>query len=837
MAQANVSTFVFDIETSGLDAGLGNRTQFGAKGARAPASPPRITQFALNQIDTVGGKVKVTQLIGGGADRGYTSVIQEMAQRHGVVSPQNIPNEFLEELVSSGMYDRQVLVKGSLMNNQVKNHIKHMVQSGSKLMTAEEQIKRLMVSVDDALTKSDSVRLLTYNKGFDVDTMVRELGHTNPDLQDEFSKWLRQRTGSGRVSLHGAERGVHLAMFEKMVREPGWVPEYTKAKAFDKARRLGAKTVGAETLQKHHALGEYVGDIAKIARGEAAPEQIYQGLSDDFQKIFKGTKGTKTKDLFNEFERIGEILENNPRLHQEARQHYARVLKTKYGEEVAAHVVNFSSMRWTSGWKQELIADQLLGGAQGAHDAVDDINFTMEIDRKLMSEKTSQSARATLADSMATKAYRDNMQAQRYAQNLMEHQAGRAAKVTGSEIPGKAAAKLEGEYMRGSRNISKFLGKMKGHKPKIAAAAIAGAAMVAGARITRSLSAQRARRNYSQGFSNKIDGLRDPYSSYMIVNGINPSKYPSGNVSAFGSGRNNFQDENLGFDMHPDVSMARRIFGSQASQRYHAYRESHSRQQLLPNQFKPSKIRDGIVDLSEYLIDMTDADTIKLREAWIDKDIPLFGSAFEWVQRAGLAAVENIGGRDMVENISPSINIRMSGIDAPETGRGRYAIAHPLAGEATEISEKLMQAASYLRVNQTQDAHGRYLGTFYSKNDRDINRQVVLWGGAMSAGPQYDAAQMSARSSNAGIFQNQFYHGVAAAQGSGFDRTPFTQMSQYKHLALGKEGARMYSVGAWAMMANPHMSGITDQVARNQHVMPISSSEATLPYNMGSLYS
>ena len=91
------TTFVFDIETSGLRAGLGTREQVGARGARYPSTPPRITQFALSRVDKAGQASPIT-IIGGGKDRGYTSVIQDLAQKHGVVSPQDLPKSFLDEL-------------------------------------------------------------------------------------------------------------------------------------------------------------------------------------------------------------------------------------------------------------------------------------------------------------------------------------------------------------------------------------------------------------------------------------------------------------------------------------------------------------------------------------------------------------------------------------------------------------------------------------------------------------------------------------------------------------------------------------------------------------------
>ena len=65
----------------------------------------------------------------------------------------------------------------------------------------------------------------------------------------------------------------------------------------------------------------------------------------------------------------------------------------------------------------------------------------------------------------------------------------------------------------------------------------------------------------------------------------------------------------------------------------------------------------------------------------------------------------------------------------------------------------------------------------------------------------------------------------------------FNQASTFKNLSIGNEGGQLYSTGAWMMQRNNQMSGITDQMARNQHVFPFSRTEASLPYNMGSLYS
>jgi len=310
-----------------------------------------------------------------------------------------------------------------------------------------------------------------------------------------------------------------------------------------------------------------------------------------------------------------------------------------------------------------------------------------------------------------------------------------------------------------------------------------------------------------------------------------------GNVSGFGSGRNNYMDENLGFPMHPDVNMARSIFADPATQRKIAFGEAHSATQLIPNQFKASDYaQNGLIDMSQWLIDMSDADTVKLRRRWVDKDIPILGNAFAFVQRMGIKMAESIGNKQFAEGLFPSIAIRMAGIDAPEVEHGKYSVAHPMANQATEISERLMDSAQYLRVDSPQESYGRYVGTFTGPNDRDINRHIVLWGGAMSTGPQYRAAQQSAQISGAGIWESPFYTGIAKAQAAGVN-IAFHQASSYKQMSVGNEGASLYSIGAWSMMRNNQMSGISDQRARNQHVFPSSTTESSLPYNMGSLYS
>ena len=836
MPNKTMTTFVLDLETSGLRGNVGTRAQFGAMGSRTPLVPPRITQFALSKYEHIGDKVLGTELlIGSGPDRGYTTLLQDTIKKHGVVSPNKLSREFLEDLVRSGHYDASVLSEGEILSKQVRSHVKHLLQSGGEAKTAEQHIRSFMGHVDDALTKTDSVNVLVYNKNFDLEMINRELGYVDSNLQKTFNEWYQGLTKSGQLVMQAGEQGVQQSMFERMLAHPEYIPEYTKSKSFDLAKAAGKlpSEIGVETLEPHYALREYVDDIAKMASGKAKPEEIYAGLSEDVISKFKNLSGKSGDALAEEFRSIGSALNLDSSLEEklklELRTHYKRILKQKYNAEVAEHVVDFNTLDYVKSWKQEHAAKALGEATEAAHDAVDDIGTTWELNRQTNLAHTARHAREKLGEVMASTEYRQQAQQQAYRSWLADSP-GRSGAV------GKTSEALSKEFNRGSSWIARAAGKMGQHKGKIALAAGAAVVLLAGSRLARSLNVQHARRQYTAPFEAKLEGLRNPYSAWTIANGIQPSQYPHGNVSDFGSGRKNFQDPALGFPMHPDISKARMIFAQAGIQRKMAYSEALGQQQLIPNVFRRSDYtRDGLIDTSEWLMDMSDADTVRMRRAWVDSDVPLFGSVFGLVQRMGLKLVETVSGRDVVDQIAPPINVRLAGIDAPEKKR-KYSIGQPMAEEATDIAERLMDAAAYLNVSAPDSSFGRYVGTFHDTNDRDINRNIVLWGGAMANGPQYMAAQKSAQAAGEGIFQSPFYHGIAAAQAGGADIS-FSQASRYKDLALGNDGGKLYSAGAWFMQRNNQMSGITDQRARNQHVFPSSRTEASLPFNMGSLFS
>ena len=732
-------TFVLDLETTGNRAFMGTREQIGLQGHRRAMQPPRITQFALSKYEHIGEKVVGTKLlIGSGPDRGYTTVLQEALQKNKIVNPSNLPESFYADLAKSGLYDPSVRIEGSLLNDQVKKHVKHLMQSGGKAQTAEQHIRSFMSHVDDALTKVDSVNVLAYNKGFDVDTIVRELGHTNPDLQKNFTSWYEELTSSGKMVMQAGERPVHQAMFERMLDKPDYVPEFTKGHSFDVAQRAGkaAEEIGTETLQKHHALRAYVDDVAKMSKGG----EIYKGLSSELQGVFKGIQGKEGEALYAEFEKIGQILDNKPELKLELRNYYKSIVKAKHGEEVAAHMIDFNKFDFVKGWKQEMVGKALGEATESAHDAVDDIGVTWEINRKLNVAKSAKDARTALAQTMASEEYRKAGQQLAYKSWQMESPGF-------TKATGEVAEKLIQESSRGASWIAKAAGKMGKSKSKVAMVVGVAAAMATGYKLARSLKVQHARSQYTAPFEEKLEGLRNPYSNYLVSHGIQPSEYPYGNVSDFGSGRKNFQDPNMGFSVHPDVGMARQIFAQAGIQRRMAWEEANSKKQLIPNTFRRSDYNsDGLIDTAEWLMDLADVDTVRMRRAWIDRNVPIIGGIFATVQKIGLRLLENIAGRDFTEQIAPSVSVAMSGVSMPANTGGQFGIQLPMSGESQDIAEKLLDSSAYLRVDESGGSRGQYVGTFTSRNNRDINRNIVLWGGAMSTNQQYMSAQQSAQS-------------------------------------------------------------------------------------------
>ena len=807
-------------------------------GMRITDKPPRITQLAMVKTIFEGGAKKSTPLIGAGPDAGWTNLIEALVQKHNIQHVDKIPPAFWRELTD---YGPGVVVKGNILHEQVRKHIQaviHVNAMGGNLKSGIDLIQEMMSHVQEAVSEArtvgKTVRFRAWSMGFDVGQIYLEAFRHSPEtmmgIKSKFAQWEKE----GLLKMVGAERGVHRAMFEKMLRSPDAIPVFSKATAFDAAVRRGFEP-SQITLSQHStkdlAKREFFNDLIKARKGSSS---AYPGMHPKLQKMLGGVTDKDVSILWKQYQGFVKELEVDPFLQEEFTSYYKSRVAAKSGVSVAAHVRTPWSMEMMLGWGQESVSKAAIQVLEQEGKPVPDII------RKIAHE--------ALPDIEASVAFDELMQDKEFRRKVgdvilsPEHQTGLIQEKFGKykgEVqilkPGLVGKPQEAALRKiaSPAGVAFLSSSMKPNPPLLMAA---GGLFTIGL-LSRRIQQGNAFEDFSSKVADKIEGLRQPSSAWGNQEGIVSGSMSGSNVSDFGSGRRNpawEQGEFRGTPLMPGVYSARQWYGEPGIQSRLAAQETFAKIPKGWGRLTDTEQREAELDMSEFVYTLQDADTISLHRAWLNRDIPIIGPSMGIVQKHIMDTIRTTTHTDF------GIQIRVTGLDAPEMEHDRGlepSSAQPGAEAATEAMDRLMSRATRVKIVPGM-TYGRYIGTPYA-GSTDLSRELVKEGHAMALSLKgspspYKAEEEMAFAANRGMWESPYFQGVKAAKRRGL-RPVLNQLVRQSKIATSLHAAGSYS--AAMMYMNPQRAQIRDPYIQNAWVMPYQSRPVSNPINYGKIYS
>lgn len=792
----NFVDYVLDLETSGLRGWHSVREKF---------NPPRITQIGLIRVDPTNIN-KYTAVIGGGPGQGWTNAIGPLVDEYNPLSAEKLPAGFWKRLSD---YDPSVMREGSILRDQVKRHVQAYIDAKATgnvgaIKSADEYINQLRTSIQKDIDLGNTVRLNAYNKGFDITQMVHELDRGGKRGGSDFMAWLNAHVKSGKVQIHGVEESIHRGMFEVMMQDASVMPRYASSNYFEKARIAGLQTVGLEATTPHYAMREIINDIRAIQGGTPA-KQLLQGLPAEVQSRMSSIKS------YSDFQEFIAWLRASPETKKEFMSHYRGVVSSKYGQRMGAHVTEVG-FEYVSGWRQELIS-KLLRDPEVHHTALKDAISSLSIMQKLGDpNKAQELARQILTDrNIMTEEV-----ASRYARFLEE---------SALAVQRKGIPSLINIAHRTNIAPPAVVSRLARSPLTLPIMAAAGGLILAD-QIIRNATPVPQVESIKEEMKGKIEGLRRATSQWSVLGGINPSNMPFANASLFGSGRKSDWDSGSyrGVPISPDINYYRQLWSLHPEWQY--AQAMQNAKSTIPTGFGPTReeIANRNIDLSDYIYELKDADTMLLRKAWLSSNVPIVGPAVGFLQRHLMNLTRTLTGQQF------GFTVRIDNIDAPETahGGGQYLPgAQRGADQATTLMDSLMRGSGIIQMLAGGRAthlaitgmgrYGRISATPYA-GGKDIAGELVRYGGAVSTGTgdvSYVAQEELAAATNEGIWQYPEYQAVPEARRRGIYPN-LAPLARYDTLTRDLNAQAMYSLMTYAR--NPQLHGIRDQHAQSMYV-------------------
>jgi endonuclease YncB( thermonuclease family) len=793
----NFVDYVLDFETSGKRGWHGIRQKF---------NPPSITQVGLIRIDPAKSIPKA--VIGGGPGHGWTSEIGPLVDKYNPLSADKLPSSFWRELKA---YDPSVTRQGSILHEQVKRHVQAYIDAKAagnvgSFKSAADYIRQMQSAIQRDINAGLGVRLHAYNMGFDITEAIHEMNRASAKEGQAFMNWLDDHVKSGAVKLKGVEENIHRAMFDVMMKDREAMPKFASSRYFEAARQAGLKTVGIEAASPHVGLRELITDLSKIQSGQSA-KHVLQGLPAEVRAQLSSISS------YDDFINFTKALDADVELKRLLFGHYQRKITGKYGTRMAKHVQHMG-FEYVSGWRQELIS-QLLKHPKVHHKALEDTMSSWKIMQATSNPADAQKiARTVLTDAD----YIGAEMGAKYGKFLEE--SALAVQQKGTDGLHRLAHKM-------SKTPPAGLSRLARSPITLPIIATAGGLLLAN-QLMQNATPQSPVESIKKEMEGRIEGLRRAYSQWDEFSGINASRQPFANVSDFGSGRWDAVWDGgsyKGVPMSPDVYNQRMYLNMRPEL---AFEEQMSKAKAsVPRAYGPSReeLANQQIDLSDYIYELKDADTILLRKAWLSSDVPVLGPAVGWLQKHLMNLARTFTGDDM------GFEIRVAGMDAPETyhgDAGNFLPEQRYAQEATRAMEGLMRGnmmaqvmggrATHIRLKPGQ-TFGRYVGQPMA-GSTDIAGELVRRGGAIALdyGAQqspYRAAEAFASGTGAGMWQYPEYQGVLEAKRRGLDPM-FSHVQKRTHIGRSLQTAATYSLMTYAQ--NPQLHGVRDQYAQNLYV-------------------
>jgi len=805
---ANFVDRVLDVETSGL---------LSQHSTRAKIAPPHITQFGYIAINP-GDPTKYKPLLGQGPGGGYTDRLGPIIDKYKPLSPDKIPPAMWREIAAKGGYDPSVLQKGSVLNDQVRRHVQTYIDAKASgnigaFRSASEYIAFIKNDIQHQINIGNTVRLHAQNKGFDVTMMMEELRGENPKEHRAFVDWIRRNMDSAKkgnpgLVLRGIEENIHEAMFNVMMKDSTVMPRFATSGYFEKAAQAGLKTVGIEASSPHYALRTFVDDIVAIQAG-GDPDQILKGLPANLRKEVAAVKDYSSFAALQEKMFFGEVDE---RL---VMGHFNAKAAAKHGQSMGSHVKSLG-LQHVSGWKQDDIM-KLLKSGKASHAALQDAMDAWANHLATTDPKAAQKLAMTI---LTDESLINERFASKYAQYLQDHaQAGLSKQPAVNALMKIAHTK--------AKSIPRAAASRLARSPLTLPIVAAAGGLILADHLSAHGEIQRVTKGMSQMMAGKLEGLRKSVGQWDNTAGINTSYMNFGIESDFGSGRYNEAWDSgsyRGVPLHPEAVYQRQLLNLNPELEFEDMQYRAKMSSVPTFGISREEQANQMIDLSDYIYTVKDADTILLRKAWMSTNVPLLGPVFGFMQRHLGNLMRTMTGHE------GGFEVRIAGIDAPETqknwsGPNSLTDGQPYADEAAEQLDELMRGRLTDMITGGRATHikltpgatfGRYVGTPYA-GGQDLAAELVRGGGAMALDygktqSPYTGMEDIAASGGRGMWQHQEYAGLRQAKERGI-RPMMSHLQKRTQVGRSLDAAATYSLMAYA--ANPQMHGVRDQQAQN----------------------
>ena len=803
---ANFVDRVLDVETSGL---------LSQHSTRAKIAPPHITQFGYIAINP-GDPTKYKPLLGQGPGGGYTDRLGPIIDKYKPLSPDKIPPAMWREIAAKGGYDPSVLQKGSVLNDQVRRHVQTYIDAKASgnigaFRSASEYIAFIKNDIQHQINIGNTVRLHAQNKGFDVTMMMEELRGENPKEHRAFVDWIRRNMDSAKkgnpgLVLRGIEENIHEAMFNVMMKDSTVMPRFATSGYFEKAAQAGLKTVGIEASSPHYALRTFVDDIVAIQAG-GDPDQILKGLPANLRKEVAAVKDYSSFAALQEKMFFGEVDE---RL---VMGHFNAKAAAKHGQSMGSHVKSLG-LQHVSGWKQDDIM-KLLKSGKASHAALQDAMDAWANHLATTDPKAAQKLAMTI---LTDESLINERFASKYAQYLQDHaQAGLSKQPAVNALMKIAHTK--------AKSIPRAAASRLARSPLTLPIVAAAGGLILADHLSAHGEIQRVTKGMSQMMAGKLEGLRKSVGQWDNTAGINTS-YMNFNIeSDFGSGRWDQvwgEGSYKGVPIDPFIYQQRQLLAMSPE-----IAQEEAMQNLrssAPTPYGPTRqeLADQRLDLSNYIYELEDADSIILHKAWLNTKVPVVGPVIGFLQKHLMNLVRTVSGQEM------GFQVRVSGLDAPEVEHdygANWTGSQRFGEEATGLMDQLMGGSAMQRLMGGRATHikllpgetyGRYIGIPYAAGS-DIGAELVRGGGAialsMKGSPSpYEGMEQVATSRGEGMWQYPEYAAIPEARRRNI-RPIMSHLQKRTIMSSSLEAAATRSLMTYAM--NPQMHGVRDQQAQN----------------------
>ena len=742
-------------------------------------------------------------LVGGGPGKGWTNFIVPLIEKHNIISEMKIPDAFWQEVA---MYNASVSLDEKFLNVQIKAHIREYLalkktgQQG-EMKSAAEYIRFIQSDIQTKIDKGIGIRLNAYNKNFDINGIINEMFIASPQEGKQFTNWMQGQIKAGNLVTHGIEEPIQDAMFDIMLKEDDVVPRYASSKYFQKAQQAGLKTVGIEATQPHYALREIINDIRKMQAGTPV-EDILPNMPADIQKEFAKIKTAKDYRAFWAY------VDKRPGGRALTLGHYKKIVSKKHGVEVGKHIstLEFSHV---SGYRHELAAEFFGAPApphRGPGDTIAEWQTKIDLDRPA-------NARSFARTIMTDEAYIAKEAGVKYGKYLEE---------TGPAVTANPVRELLTVARKPRITPPAALSRLARSPNTLPLLAVAGGLLVAN-EIAKKTHVPPTIKEMREEMEGRIEGLRKSVSQWDRQSGILTSDMPFANWSDFGSGRKSAWEVGSykGVQFSPDQAYHAQQWALHPEWQYEVAMDEAK---IKVSRWGPSQeeLANRRLEMSDYIYEVEDADTILMRKAWINQNIPIVGPAVGMLQSAIQNAAKTLTGQDF------GFEVRVEGVDAPEIAHPGYGPnylpgSQPGGEEATKMMRRIMgggsiqhalfgSRATHINIGGL-DVYGRTLGTPYAGGS-NLAGELVQSGGAVATSLRdntFLAQENIARSSGRGLWKHPMYQAVPEARKRGIYPS-IGPVMRYSRLTQSLDAAAMRSLMTYAQ--NPQMHGVRDQHAQ-----------------------